>query len=101
MILQSPTQKTEKGDDIVRAVYDEKDLQEKADIAVLELDHDASDEELPKLDRFARRVTNWITQRGLEGHGCVIHDLSLNHQWPAIKADATSCSWPTGSNLSQ
>ena len=27
--------------------------------------------ELPRLDRFARAVTNWITQRGLEGHGYV------------------------------
>ena len=79
MIVQSPTQETEKGGDDVQVVYDEKNLQEKADIAVLELDHDASDEELPKLDRFARRVTTWITQRGLEGHGCVTHDPSSNH----------------------
>ena len=83
MIVQSPTQETEKGLDDVPIVYDEKDLKaletEKADVDVLELDHDASHEELPKLDRFARKVTRWITQRGLEGHGYVTHDLSWNH----------------------
>lgn len=30
-----------------------------------------ADPELTRLDRVARAVTAWITQRGLEGHGCV------------------------------
>lgn len=38
------------------------------EVTVLVQDVDARDS---KLDRFARSVTTWITQRGLEGHGCV------------------------------
>ncbi|PSS34233.1 hypothetical protein PHLCEN_2v1743 [Hermanssonia centrifuga] len=32
---------------------------------------DAKADETSKLDIFARKVGNWLSQRGLEGHGCV------------------------------
>lgn len=60
----------EKRTDSVRSSLKMEEKQ-KEDVQVAVLVRDV-EVDLPSLDRFARKVTNWITERGLEGHGCVL-----------------------------
>ncbi|KAF7798124.1 hypothetical protein EIP86_009339 [Pleurotus ostreatoroseus] len=53
---RSPSRSDEKADDVVVFVDDANSVVQDA-------------EDVPKLDKFARKVANWITRHGLEGHG--------------------------------
>ena len=55
---RSPSRSDEKGDDVIVFVDDANSIVQDVEAA-------------PRPDGFARKVTNWITRHGLEGHGYV------------------------------